>query len=57
MADETELAHIYSFAIDLGLQAGEMLLQGANRPSVDAVAGTHSEKESAVDLVTATDEG
>lgn len=51
---ESELNEISSFAIQLAKDAGQMLLD-----AVEARSGgqKHVEKESAVDLVTQTDEG
>lgn len=66
---ETELDEIYSFAIQLAKEAGQKLLDAVDaRLGRASTAGTttgtggggavgHVEKESAVDLVTETDEG
>lgn len=65
---ETELDEIYSFAIQLAKEAGQKLLDAvdARLGQTDNITGTtttgggavgHVEKESAVDLVTETDEG
>lgn len=64
---ETELDEIYSFAIQLAKEAGQKLLDAVDarlgRTSTGTTTGTgggavgHVEKESAVDLVTETDEG
>lgn len=67
---ETELDEIYSFAIQLAKEAGQKLLDAVyarlGRTSTGTITGTatggggavgHVEKESAVDLVTETDEG
>lgn len=54
-----ELDEIYAFAVQLGKDAGKLLLDAAtlrygdNRPAEAA----HVEKANAVDLVTQTDEG
>lgn len=55
-----ELDEIYAFAVELGKQAGKMLMDAAQL----RISGTGSEgskqtvqKENAVDLVTETDEG
>lgn len=73
MLTETELDEIYSFAIQLAKEAGQKLLDAvdARLGQTDNITGTtagtatgggggavgHVEKESAVDLVTETDEG
>lgn len=67
---ETELDEIYSFAIQLAKEAGQKLLDavdarlGQTSTGTGTTTGTggggavgHVEKESAVDLVTETDEG
>lgn len=65
---ETELDEIYSFAIQLAKEAGQKLLDAVDARLGRASTGTgtttggggvvgHVEKESAVDLVTETDEG
>lgn len=55
---QAELDDIYHFAIDVGKQAGKILLHGANaRISGAGVPDTQIEKENAVDIVTKTDEG
>lgn len=66
---ETELDEIYSFAIQLAKEASQKLLDAVDarlgRTSTTATGTTtggggavgHVEKESAVDLVTETDEG
>lgn len=65
---ETELDEIYSFAIQLAKEAGQKLLDAvdARLGRTSTITGTggggggavgHVEKESAVDLVTETDEG
>ena len=55
---EDELADIYAFALDVGKAAGQMLMDGiAKRCSGAGVQDALVEKESAVDLVTQTDEG
>lgn len=65
---ETELNEIYSFAIQLAKEAGQKLLDAvdARLGQTGTTTGTttggggavgHVEKESAVDLVTETDEG
>lgn len=65
---ETELDEIYSFAIQLAKEAGQKLLDAVDarlgQTGTGTITGTggggavgHVEKESAVDLVTETDEG
>jgi len=56
---ENELDEIYAFALELGKDAGKLLLEAANlRMQGDGrKEQTHVEKASAVDLVTETDEG
>lgn len=67
---ETELDEIYSFAIQLAKEAGRKLLDAVDARLGQTSTGTtgttggggggavgHVEKESAVDLVTETDEG
>lgn len=62
---ETELDEIYSFAIQLAKEAGQKLLDAvdARLGQTGTITGGgggavgHVEKESAVDLVTETDEG
>lgn len=67
MLTETELDEIYSFAIQLAKEAGQKLLDAVDARLGLTSTGTttgggggavgHVEKESAVDLVTETDEG
>jgi hypothetical protein len=63
MADisRAELDEIYDFAVQLGKEAGQMLLDAAKLRMGDGAASReqkeHVEKENAVDLVTETDEG
>lgn len=69
MLTETELDEIYSFAIQLAKEAGQKLLDAVDARLGQTSTGTttgggggggavgHVEKESAVDLVTETDEG
>ena len=51
-----ELERIYAFAVQLGKDAGQMLLEAAEA-RYSGSAQTHIEKDSAVDIVTQTDEG
>jgi myo-inositol-1(or 4)-monophosphatase len=58
---QEELYGIYSFAVDLGKRAGQMLTDAA-QIRIDGGNATpeqkeHVQKENAVDLVTETDEG
>lgn len=53
---EDELEKIYQFAIQLGKDAGAMLLHAAEARYGSADI-EHVEKESAVDIVTKTDHG
>lgn len=57
---QNELDSIYAFAVDLGKQAGQMLVDAA-QVRIDGGNATqdekeHVQKENAVDLVTETDE-
>jgi hypothetical protein len=58
---DVELKEIYDFAVKLGRNAGNMLMDAARSRFGDGeAAGTtleYAEKENAVDLVTQTDEG
>jgi myo-inositol-1(or 4)-monophosphatase len=56
---EQELDEIYTFAVQLGKDAGKILLERAEERYKGAtqVEQTHVEKVNAVDLVTQTDEG
>lgn len=52
-----ELDEIYAFAIDLGRKAGQLLLDSVDR-RIDGISqDLVAEKDSAVDIVTQTDEG
>lgn len=56
-----ELDEIYEFAVELGKQAGQMLMDAAQSRINGASTATtdqtqHTQKENAVDLVTETDE-
>lgn len=56
---EQELGKIYAFALQLGKEAGNMLMAAA-RSTFSGEAQerqTYTEKDSAVDIVTKTDEG
>lgn len=55
---DLDLDGIYTFAIQLGKDAGAMLMQGARaRMSGGSDGGGVEEKESAVDIVSEVDEG
>ena len=55
-----ELDEIYEFAVELGKQAGQMLMDAAqlriNGAGTTTDSSQHTQKENAVDLVTETDE-
>lgn len=61
--DNIDLDELYAFAVQLGKDAGKLLLDAADRrceasqASNQAEAEQHVQKENAVDLVTQTDEG
>lgn len=55
--DDAELAEIHDFAVQLAKDAGQMLLDAVELRAGKTVREGHVEKESAVDLVTQTDEG
>ena len=60
MAEPTaeELDNVYEFAVQLGKETGQLLLERAQARSGDGPRTTHvSVKESSVDIVTQTDEG
>lgn len=54
---ETDLDEIHAFAVQLAKDAGKMLLEAVDARSGKNGQSGHVEKESAVDLVTQTDEG
>lgn len=54
---EKELDEIYAFAIQLGKDAGQMLMDAAKLRMASGGAQQSEEKESAVDIVTKTDTG
>jgi hypothetical protein len=55
---DSELDEIHAFAVQLAKDAGQMLLEAAeSRTGSKKGQSAHVEKESAVDLVTQTDEG
>jgi myo-inositol-1(or 4)-monophosphatase len=54
---QEELDGIYAFAVALGKEAGNILMGGVNRRIDGGEADQLVEKESAVDIVTKTDEG
>ncbi|KAF2209531.1 hypothetical protein CERZMDRAFT_47117 [Cercospora zeae-maydis SCOH1-5] len=53
---ESQLEEIHAFATELAKQAGQMLLDAVDARSGSVAGAEHVEKESAVDLVTQTDE-
>lgn len=58
--DPAALQEIYTFAIQLGKDAGQILLDGLARrrtQGAEAEAAAHVEKLNAVDIVTQTDNG
>ncbi|KAF4551740.1 Inositol monophosphatase-like protein 2 [Elsinoe fawcettii] len=54
---ESEIDEIYAFAIQLGKDAGQMLLDGMLARMGGRAAQANVEKDSSVDIVTKTDEG
>lgn len=56
---ERELDEIYAFAVQLGKDAGKLLLEAAQSRFNGSGQGAQAfeEKDSAVDIVTKTDEG
>lgn len=52
-----DLDEVYQFAVQLGQEAGSLLMDAAHLRYGSAQRTDHLEKESAVDLVTQTDEG
>lgn len=56
---DSQLGEIYAFAVRLGKDAGNMLMDAARSRFGDAAQGgqAFTEKDSAVDIVTKTDEG
>jgi len=57
---EQELDEIYVFAVQLGKDAGKLLLEAAQlriSGSGDQTVQSFTEKDNAVDIVTKTDEG
>lgn len=60
--DENQILEIYAFAVQLGKDAGDMLMTAArHRIDHDGLAGSSNvayvEKENSVDIVTKTDSG
>jgi myo-inositol-1(or 4)-monophosphatase len=57
--DQQDLDSIYTFAVQLGKDAGKILLERAQErfQGDDQKVQAHEEKANAVDLVTQTDEG
>lgn len=61
-SDDVDLGAIYAFAVQLGKDAGDMLMKAAQArfdggSGGGGGGGGFEEKESAVDIVTKTDEG
>lgn len=54
---QEELDEIYTFAVDLGWKAGQLLLDSIDRRIDGAGEQSYEEKDNAVDIVTQTDEG
>lgn len=54
--NQNELDEIYAFAVGLGRQAGRLLLDGVEE-RINGGDTPVTEKDSAVDIVTQTDEG
>lgn len=57
MASELDLDSIYTFALQLGKDAGRLLLEAAQRRMSGADQLVEEEKLNSVDIVTKTDEG
>lgn len=55
--DQEQLDEIYTFAVDLGRKAGQLLLDSIERRIAGEGSQSVEEKENAVDIVTQTDEG
>jgi myo-inositol-1(or 4)-monophosphatase len=55
--DQEQLDEIYSFAVDLGRKAGQLLLESIENRIGGEESQSVEEKENAVDIVTQTDEG
>lgn len=57
MTSELDLDEIYKFAIQLGKDAGRLLLEAAQRRMSGEAQLEEEEKLNSVDIVTKTDEG
>lgn len=55
--DGVDLDEIYAFTVQLAKEAGQMLLAAVDARSGKSGQAESTEKESAVDIVTQTDEG
>lgn len=55
--EDIDLDEVYAFAVQLGKDAGAMLMSAAQARFAGGGGGGFEEKESAVDIVTKTDEG
>ncbi|GKZ17376.1 hypothetical protein AbraIFM66951_004676 [Aspergillus brasiliensis] len=53
---QEQLDQIYAFAVDLGRKAGQLLMDSVEKRIGDGVSQAVEEKDSAVDIVTQTDE-
>ncbi|EHA21177.1 hypothetical protein ASPNIDRAFT_54687 [Aspergillus niger ATCC 1015] len=53
---QEQLDQIYAFAVDLGRKAGQLLMESVEKRIGDGVSQAVEEKDSAVDIVTQTDE-
>ena len=56
-SSDLDLASIYTFALQLGKDAGRLLLEAAQRRMSGADQLVEEEKLNSVDIVTKTDEG
>lgn len=57
MSDSIDLDEVYTFALGLAEQAGKLLDDAWRARCGGGLQTGHTEKDSAVDLVTQTDEG
>lgn len=55
--DDQQMSEIYAFAVQLGKDAGDMLMAAARARIDGQHGGSYDEKESSVDIVTKTDNG
>lgn len=54
---QEQLDQIYAFAVDLGRKAGQLLMESVEKRIGGGATQEAEEKDSAVDIVTQTDEG